>query len=207
MTSLSLVDSFTGEVYDVDAPTLIQSANLFPLAEADTTALAQFIDSATELRRVASEAAGQVSDELVARMDANARWTMRLDRWEIKAPSPAAGTVSYDIDLLREALDTLVTVGTITRAGAWAALEPVRATVEVSYRLLRDALRALDGYETADCVFGELEEILLGEPEPTYRLKLAGVNALLKIPAARESIEACQIATEPPRRVARVKRS
>lgn len=210
MSSLSpiLVDKSTGEVIQAaTAQALLGVYGLHPLADADTVDLAQFTEDALEVRRVFAEAVGEVSDELVARLDANARWTLRQDGWEIKSQSPAAGSVSYDIDLLREALEELVTDGVISRDAAWNAVEPVRATVEVSYRLLRDVLRALDGYETADGVIAEVEAIMCGEPGPTYKLKLAGVNALLKVPDARESVEACAISVTPPRRTARVKRA
>jgi hypothetical protein len=208
MTSLSLVDRSTGEVVQaLDATILLTAADVLPLADADTTALAEFIDSIDELRRIASEAKGQASDELVARLDASACWTMRFDGWELRAASPEAGTVSYDIDLLREALDELVASRVISREAAWNALEPIRPTVEVSYRLLRDVVRALDGYEVAEPIFNEVNEILLTEPDLTYRLKLVGVKALLKVPGAREAIEACAVSVTPlPRRV-KVKRT
>jgi hypothetical protein len=202
--TLPVIDRSTGEIVSaLDAWTLIGT---FPIADRATSELARFTEDAAELRRVAAEAIGIVSEELVARLDADASWTLRVEDWEIKAPSPAAGTVTYDVDLLREALDELVSAGVISRDGAWNALEPVRATIEVSYRLLRDALRALDGYDVAEPVFNEIQDILLGEPAPTYRLKVAGVNALLKIPNAREAIESCRLSVTPPRRTAKVKR-
>lgn len=199
-----IVDIVTGEV--LDARAVLASAGIESLNEADTSELAAFVYSVSQFFSIASEAKGQASDELVARLDAEASWTHRIDDWEIKAPSPAAGSLTYDVDLLREALEELVTLRVISREAAWNALEPVRPTIEVSYRLLRDVIRALDGYELADDIFNEIAQLLLGEPEPTYKLRLAGVKALLKIPAARTVIEPCQIDVTPPRRVAKVTR-
>jgi hypothetical protein len=52
-----------------------------------------------------------------------------------------------------------------------------------------------------------VENLLAGEPEPTYKVKAAGVKALCKLPAAQAAIEACQVPVEPPRRRATVKRA
>lgn len=207
MTFLALIDTDSGEVYPVSATSLLESSELLPLGEADTSDLAKFIDNVIELGHIASEARGMVSDELVARLDANACWTLRVDGWQLKTASPAAGSVSYDVSQLRAALETLVADGVISRAAAWGAVEPVRATVTVPYRLLRDVLRALDGYEVAEPIFDEIERIVLGEPEPTYKLRLAGVKALLKIRAARDVIEACEVSVTPPRRTVQVTRA
>lgn len=199
-----IVDIVTGEV--IDARTVLAAAGIHDLSEASVGELAAFIYNSTHVYSIVSEAKGEASDEIVGRLDTEASWTRRVGEWEIKAPSPAAGSVSYDVDLLREALEVLVHARVISREAAWNALEPIRPTIEVSYRLLRDIIRALDGHETADCVFSDIEQLLLGEPEPTYKLRLAGVKALLKIPAARERIEHCQVAVTPPRRVAKVTR-
>lgn len=43
-------------------------------------------------------------------------------------------------------------------------------------------------------------------PEPYRKQKAAGIKALLKVPAARDAVEACRVEVEPPRRTAKVKR-
>lgn len=208
MTTLALIDKGTGEIVDaVDAAGLLAAAGIVDIEAATVEQLVEFIGSADELRQVAAEAKGEVGDELIARMDRDGKWTFRTKRFELTSLSPEAGTVGYDIDLLRDALATLVATGVISYAGSHAALEPVHPTVPVSYKFLRHVLSALDGYETADDIFEEVHRLLLTEPDLTYKVRLAGVNALLKIPDARDAIEACRIKTQPRRRVVNVKRA
>lgn len=207
MNTLALIDTGTGEVVAPDARGFLQAAGITDLAAAEVEQLAQFIDNTDHLRRIAAEAKSEAGDELIARMDRNGRWTLRTPRFAIKSSSPQAGTIGYDVDRLHDALIALAAAGVISREGSWAALEPVHPTVAVSYNFLRAILPALDGSDATDDVYEEVRRLLLDEPEMTYRVKPAGVNALLKVPAARQAIEACQITTAPPRRVARVKRS
>lgn len=207
MSSLALVDTGTGELVDtVDARSLLAAAGIAAVQLASNEQLATFMADTDELRRVASEAKGQVGDELIARMDRNGKWTLRAGGFEVKSASPEAGTVVYDIDRLCRALADLAASGAISYEGQAAAIEVVHPTVAVSYPFLHDVLRALDGSQD-QVVYEEIRRLLLGESEPTRKVKTAGVKALLKVPAAREAIESCQITAEPPRRTARVRRA
>lgn len=207
MSSLALVDTGTGELVDtVDARSLLAAAGIAAVQLASNEQLATFMADADELRRVASEAKGQVGNELIARMDRNGKWTLRAGGFEVKGAAPEAGTIAYDIDRLCRALADLVASGAISYEGQAAAIEVVHPTVAVSYPFLRDVLCALDGSQD-QVVYEEIRRLLLGESEPTRRIKAAGVKALLKVPAARAAIESCQITAEPPRRTARIRRA
>lgn len=209
MTSLTLFTE--GEVVEaVDASTLLYAAGVARVGDAATVELAQVTEKLTELRALAGEATGIASDELVRRMDRDGKWTVHEDGYTIKSASPAAGTVSYDLDKLRAALADLVAAGVVSAAGANAAVETVQPKVAVSYGLLRSIKRALADTDDQDAVlaaFDNVRLLLLSEPEPGYKLHAAGVNALLKLPAAREAIESCQVVTDPGRRKAKVTRA
>lgn len=216
MSTLALVDMGTGELVDaVDARALLAAAGIANVGDAHSAQLAAFIDEAEKLRCVASEAKGIAGDELISRMDRDGKWTLRTDGFEVKSASPEAGAVAYDTARLHEALSTLVTVDVISPAGARAALEPVKPMATVSYDLLRRIAGLLDDFATNDkvdavwwdAVLGEVEDVLLTEPAVTYRQHAAGIKALLKIGHAREAIEACRIAVQPPRRTAKVRRT
>jgi hypothetical protein len=203
MTTISLFDPTSGEVVRaVDARALLTAAGLGDLADAHTIALAEFSLHCAELRSIASEAAAVVGDELISRLDARAKWTLRQDGFEIKTQSPEAGTLAYHTGLLRHALLTLVEDDIISPEGSNAALERVEENVSVPYWMLHDFAKAMNPGPTA----AMLNELLLAEPEPRYRQHAAGIKALLKVPAARDLIQAAQVPILPPRRVAKVRR-
>lgn len=205
---LQVFNTDTGEVIRaVAASDLLAAAGLGYLPDAGSDELAEFTDSARQLKSVATEAQGIVSDELIRRMDMDGRWTIREGRYEIKGASPDAGTLAYDVEKLRAALADLVTDKVITAKAAHAAVEITRPTAPVPYPLLRRVHYILTVGNRTAAIADEVEQLLLAEPEPTYTVRLVGVKALLKIPAAREAITACQITVDPPRRVARVKRA
>lgn len=207
MSSLALIDKGTGElVSTVDARSLLAAAGISDVLIAGNDQLAAFMSDADELRRVAAEAKGKAGDELIARMDRNGKWTLHTTSYEVKSASPEAGSVAYDIDRLCGVLDGLAASGVISYEGSAAAVETIQPTVAVSYLFLRDVLRALDGVEPSDQVYEEIRGLLLGESDPVYKIKPAGVKALLKVPAARSAIESCQVTVEAPRRTARVRR-
>lgn len=208
MTELQLLDPQTGEILrPVSAVDLLAAAGIGP--DSSVGERAAFIDHARELKGIASEAQGIVSDALIAEMDRNGRWTLREDGYEIKGSSPDAGTLAFDVPSLRLALAELVTEGIITAAAANAGLEVSVPTAAVPYNVLRSAIAALDGQLTpdgSDDLRGVLEALVLAEPDPQYTPRLGAIKALLKIPAARRVIELCTTDTPPPRRTARVKR-
>lgn len=159
-----------GEVVEArDACALLAARGVGSLANTRTDDLALLIEEVTDLCHIATEARSMVSNELVRRMDHDGRWTLRTPTHEVKAPSPQAGTVAYDLRKLIDALDALVGQDVISKEAAHAAVELV-------------------------C------------PEPFYRQKPAGINALLKLPAAAGAIRACRVPAVPPRRVAKVRR-
>lgn len=199
----------TGEVVRVvDAATLLAAAGITDTADASVKQLADFTLDATLLKQIASEAQLVASDELINRMDANASWTLRENGIEIKAASPDAGSVGYDLNMLRDTLHAFVDAGIITRAGLDSAIETVLPTAPVSYELLRQVFCALDGdlsMAAEQLVRDKVARLLLEEPEPVYRVRAIGVKALMKNPRCRVGIERCQVAVTPPRRVAKVR--
>lgn len=207
---LTLIDQATGELVDViNADAIFAAAGIGDVHLVEDEDLAVFIDNVDLLRQVSAEAKGIASDEFVTRMDGDGAWTRHLAGYDITAASPEAGTVGYDVPRLDAVLSELVSQDVISAAGRNAALECVKPTVAVPYALLREVRTGLEGElddSRYDLVIAELESLLLSEPEPTLKLKPAGVKALLKLPAARAAIEACQVSLQPPHRVARVKR-
>lgn len=211
MSTLPQVLSPSGEVIRlITAEHLLQAAGIDDPRRASTAELAAFSDSADHLTGIAREAKGIVSDELVRTLDRSGSWTRRVDGFVIKAPSPEAGTTAYDTDTLREVLAALVATDVIDQEGADAALEPVPGTVAFTLEELMRILTALDG--EADQPVHESAQDLVAHalsmvPATTYRQKHAGIKALLKVPAAREAIEACRVEVEPPKRKATVTRA
>jgi hypothetical protein len=207
MPDLALINRASGEILDaVTARALLAAAGIDDPRDAATVELAAFVDNARGLRSITDEARGVVSDELLRRMDLDGCWTWRDGGYEVKAPSPEAGTTAYHTGLLREALQRLVAECVISPQASSSAVERVVATVDVSYDLLRSLL--------ACCVLGDpdneavddLRKLLAAEPDPTYRQHAAGIRSLCKIPAARATIEACRLPATPPPRAARVRR-
>jgi hypothetical protein len=209
MTALTLVTH--GEVVEaVDAHTLLYAAGVPTLHDAPMEQLAEVKEKLSALKSITAEADGLLDGEIVHRQDLDCRWTTHVGPYTVKSSSPVAGTVSYDVERLRAVLAELVTDGVISAAGAMGAVETIEPTAAVPYSLLRGLAASLEG----NCDIGEevelldrVSDLLAGEPEPTYKVKAAGVKALLKLPAARAAIEACQVPVEPPRRRATVKRA
>lgn len=210
MSTLTLIHD--GELVPaVDAGSLLAAAGIQSVRDAEIIDLAEFTDKADELRRITDEAKGAVSDEMVRRLDMAGRWTTYIGPYTIKSSSPTAGTVAYDVEKLRGVLADLVAGGVISAAGANGAVECVQPTAAVPYALLRAVLCALDGEaEQFDHEMAAqwVANLLDAEPEPTYKLRQAGVNALLKLGGeAAEAIKGCAIATDPGRRRAKVTRA
>lgn len=118
----TVLDRATGELIDLD--------------DAPSERLAEAVDALAELRAELAEGEEALSDELVARLDRQASWTLRVGdptgerQWEITAPSPVAGTRTYDALDLYAALELLIEDGTIDTEAAAAAL---RRTVTVTF--------------------------------------------------------------------------
>lgn len=84
------------------------------------------------------EAKRALGNELIERMDRQASWTMREPGVEVKAPSPAAGTVTWAGEKLEEILGVLVEEGVIDREAKVRAVWP-----EVVYKTDARAITAL----------------------------------------------------------------
>lgn len=105
--NVSLVDPDSGEVVALaDAPDTLIAAVLRQLK------------LAAEDLRDAQRGLGAV---LIERMDAQASWTVGARGVKVSAPSPAAGAVTWDAELLHEILDGLVNESTLTRDAALRA--------------------------------------------------------------------------------------
>lgn len=210
MTSLALFHP-DGEVIDViDANSLLYAAGIPCVQDADLEQLADVTEKLRELKALTDEATGVLSDELVARLDSAASWTARVGEYKVTAPSPTAGTCAYNVEALRAALDGLIDANVISPAAGFAAVARVEPTVSVSYGFLRDVLAVYSGKcdESLErSVRDEVQELLAGEPEPSLKLRPQGVAALLKVPGAREAVEACQVTVDPGRRRAKVTRT
>jgi hypothetical protein len=78
-----------------------------------------------EIRNLESrlrEAKGELTEELLGRMDANARWTERFGEYHVTGKSPEP-TIEYDGERLFDALRTLHDQGLITYEAAEAAIK------------------------------------------------------------------------------------
>ncbi len=207
MTDLQIMEP-SGELKAIDAGSLLAAAGILAVDEAATVDLAEFDANVAHLKRIADEARATVGDELVRRLDRRGSWTVREHGYEIKSSSPEAGTTGFDSGLLHDALARLVDDGVIEREAASRALEVVEPSVLVPCSLLRDLRDALDGehdMDHEDRLRLTLGELLRDEPEPRLVQHRAGINALLKVPAARVAVQACEISLTPPRRKATVK--
>lgn len=205
--TVPILNPRSGEViHAVDARALLAAAGIDEPRESPTVELARFADKARELQSIADEARNVVSDELVRRLDQDGCWTWRDGGFEVKAPSPSVGTSQYHTGLLRDALVTLVGDGVISPTAANSAVALREHTVSVSYELLRDVLGLLDERFEGNDVVAEIVNLLRDEPPPSYYQRPIGIRNLLKIPAAREAVEACQIRATPPPRTAKVRR-
>ncbi len=210
MTSLALFHP-DGEVIEaVDAATLLYAAGIPCVQDADLEQLADVTDKLRELKALAAEATGVLGDAIVHKLDAGARWTVHLDGYTVTAPSPTAGTVTWDVEALRAALDGLIEAGVISPAAGFAAVARIEPMASVSYGFLRDVLAALEGegdQPDVEGVCGLVMDLLAFEPEPSLKLRPQGVAALLKVLGAREAVEACQVTVDPGRRRAKVTRT
>lgn len=112
-----VVDRHTGEVFVLaQAPAVLIASVLGQIDQA----IADHLGLLRDAKRV-------LGDELIARMDTEGEWTQRAPGVKVSAPSPSAGTTTWDAELLRSILDDLVTEKKIT---ADAALRACKVKVE-----------------------------------------------------------------------------
>lgn len=194
-TELVVHNPATGEVID--------------LRSADTEQLASVLDGVADMTGRLRDFAAIIDAELLDRLDRGAKWTLRVGdpasghQFEIKAPSPDAGTEAYDTEQLEAELSTLIADGVIAEPAAEGALErTVTLTVRVPFgHELAALVKALSGVDA-----------IAGVPcEPTgvtsaRKVALRGVHALRKVPGTGEALDRAKVdPPAPPRRV-KVKR-
>lgn len=192
-TDLTIIDRLHGEILDV--------------RDATTERLAQAVTNMQELRAQLADEEKLVSDELIARLDREARWTLSVGDpregrvWVIKAPSPEAGTTVYPPDLLEHELRQLVERGTITADAAAMAL---KRTVTIELDVPLDLTAPLSE------VARELKEVTITGPEGV-ELKVAktdyarrsvdgGIKKLSKVPGTGAALDRAAQKTEPARK-------
>lgn len=194
---VTLLDVRTGEVLRLDVP------------NADTLELAQAAADVVGAGKDAlADAEGVILAELLRRLDRAGEWTKRVGdpeagvQYEIKAPSPTAGTVVYDVDDVRAGLRELVEGDVVDEQAAGAALErtiTVQARVAVDVDL--EALAATVSHLTA------IGDVAVSDVAvaPSERVMAAGMNRLTKIGgAAADLVKQAERTGPAPRRRAKV---
>lgn len=193
MSSTALTHPTTGEVLD--------------LAEAQPEALADAVVQSEQLRGELADLESVISAELVRRLDRSASWTMRVGdpagarQFEIKAPSPDAGTTGYDAELLLQELRALVERGTIDASAAGRALE---RTVTITLRLPIGAdPRKVE--ETAWRLVDMGGEIVDPTKVDRAHKPVAGqIAKLRKVPGTGSALDRAMVKFDPPSRKAKV---
>lgn len=161
------------------------------LASASDAAIVDYLEAVQIAADQLTGFKAQASTELVTRLDKSGEWTRRVDvrgtTFEIKAASPTAGTENYNEEQVIEAVSRLVADGVIDQS---AAGKTVRHIVTVQF--------TTGDPEVADEIEGEAKkDIRYPSVEREKKVAKTGINALLKIPAAKEAIEACKVTSEP----------
>lgn len=189
---LEVFDRVTGEVVDV--------------RQAAPEELGAFCENVAQLRGELADAEAVVSAELVRRLDRRGEWTWRVGdpkagvQYEIKAPSPTAGTTAFDRDRLRAELRRLLEEDAIDPELAEAAL---RRTVTITATVPTDAdleelARRLGGL---DAIAGiPVRDVGVATAEAAV---IAGVNRLKKAGHA-DVVDDVTVAATPPARKAKV---
>lgn len=179
------------------------------LARAEPLLLAEAVDEIAALKGEMSDAETVLREELVRRLDRSGQWTRRYRHgdveYEVKAPSPDAGTTSYNAALLEEKLRQHVAAEEIDADAADGALE---RTVTVTFRvpITADSLDAV-----ADAVKGATQvtlggvEVEVADVSSQRKVKAAGMNALAKIPATKATVDEATVTLPSPQRKATVK--
>jgi hypothetical protein len=190
-----IVHPVTGEILDLSSESVERLAELTVDLQKDRENIAAF-DQA-------------LSDALLAHLDRSALWTQRVGdptgdvQYELKAPSPTAGTESYRLDLLHDALSLLIDAGVISETAASGAMQrrlvleldvPWRADLPNMAAAVKDAI----GITVADI------EVKVARAEPSCQPSVAGIKALRKIPGAGAALDEALVAQDPPRRRVKV---
>jgi hypothetical protein len=191
-----VVHPVTGELLDLASESVERLAELTVDLQADRTNLNAF-----ELA---------VSDALVDRLDRSAQWTLRVgdptgDRqYEVKAPSPTAGTTAYLDDVLESELQTLVIAGTITPdAASNACKRHLVLTLAAPWGVrLQDLADSVTAPETVIEIGGVTVDVV--KADASVKAATAGINALRKVPGTSDALDAATTSQPAPPRRARV---
>lgn len=119
-----VIHPVTGEVTDLNGP---------------TEALAHWLSEARELDRLMRIEKQRITDELLARMDREASYTLRVGDLEIKGDGPKP-PVEYEAEALRDALQEYVDAEVITAE----ALERAVERQPIIYKPRAQGLQALE---------------------------------------------------------------
>ena len=181
------------------------------LARAEPLLLAEAVDELAAMRSEMTEAEAVLRKELVTRLDRTGKWTQRYRHgdveYEVKAPSPDAGTTSYDAQALEERLREHVAARDLDPEAADAALErTVTLTLKVPIGLDTTPEKLADALQGAEEITIAGHPVQLHEVSWARKVKQAGMNALAKIPAAKDTVEAVTVSLPPTDRKATVKR-
>lgn len=193
----AVLDRTTGEVID--------------LAHASDEQLAQFCTNAQDLRDELADAEALVHSELVARLDRNAAWTLRVgdptgeQQWEITAPSPSAGTESYPPADLERELRALVARGTITSDAARTALKRT-VTLVVTPEWDADLDELVDVVNASEDVRIAGVPVTIESGAADRKSVAAGVKALRKVPGTSAALDRAKLTTPVGQRKPKVKR-
>jgi hypothetical protein len=183
---------------------------LVDLRAADDETLADLSVRTGELRAELAQTEALISDELVARLDRDLKWTRRTGivhgrvQYEITAPAPTAGTIGYDERAMEAELTTLVEDGVLSEAGAGEALRR-HVTIVARVPFGQDVDHVAKELREAQSVTIAGAECQVVEATVTRQVMANGVKSAAKVPAAKEAIDRATIAKTPPPRRAKIK--
>jgi hypothetical protein len=174
------------------------TGEIINLHDASTERLAQAVADLRELRTALAEFEGTISDAMVARLDADARWTQRFGPYEISAPSPTAGSETYPPDMLETQLGLLIANRTITpEAASGACKRQLVLTLEVPWGV---DIHALAGNAKGVRFHIAGSDVHVSKAEAVLKAVAAGIAALRKVPGTRNALDAARVEGAPPAR-------
>jgi hypothetical protein len=181
-----------------------ERGELVPLKDAPTERIAAFIDQAADRRAQLAEWETLANSELLDRLDRDCVWTQRIGEFELKAPSPTAGTDSYDTDLLEGELYDLLHEQRISKEAASGALRrQLTLCLEVGWGVHPAELAQLVERAVSIEVGGHAVKVLSasGSLVPV----VAGIGRLRKL-GLGDKLDTARVETPPPRRRVKVTR-
>lgn len=184
---------------------VIPTGETIALQGTDSEALAAFVDGpiADALEQLTA-AAKAIKAELLGRLDRDGLWTQRFGdpaelgyQFEVKAPSPTAGTKRLNETKLKETLEQLVADETISELAAGNALQ-TKVTVVFAVPWGADPQEIIDLAWKDDRVTSA---------EASTAPRQAGINALEAMGnKVKRAIARCKVRATPPTRSVSIKR-